>query len=131
MSLIDDDVLEVEAANLLKAYIDPLVGSEAYIKLPWLQPLIEYIVSFLLQCNELKHSTAGHPLLELLHPIPEGTFGRHNHEWSIDPLVLLEEGNEGDGLDGLTQPHLIRQYPVDACLVQRYEPIEPIHLVVL
>ena len=38
---------------------------------------------------------------------------------------LLEVGQEGDGLDGLAQPHLVGEDPVEEALVQRHQPVEP------
>lgn len=52
MCLIDDDVFELEAFDVLQAYIDPLVGGEAYIKLPGLQVLVDELLTFLLQRNQ-------------------------------------------------------------------------------
>ena len=33
----------------------------------------------------------------------------NDHIWPVEPLVLHQIGNKGDGLDGLAEAHLISQ----------------------
>jgi hypothetical protein len=49
----------------------------------------------------------------------------------VDLLELLDEGDHGDGLDGLAQAHVVGQDAADAALVETDHPVEAHQLVVL
>lgn len=51
-----------------------------------------------------------------------------DEEGAIDPFVLHEVRDEGDGLDGFSQSHLIRQDPVEVVVVQGHEPFQAFDL---
>ena len=46
-------------------------------------------------------------------------------------LRLDQVGDQRDGLDRLAEPHLIREDPIELVVVQRDEPAQPRHLVLL
>jgi len=54
---------------------------------------------------------------------------RHDdEEGPVDALVLHEVRDEGDGLDGLAQAHLIGQDAVQVVVVQRHQPLQTLDL---
>ena len=42
--------------------------------------------------------------------------------------MLHQVGDEGDGLDGFAQSHLISQDPVQVVVVERHHPFQPLDL---
>lgn len=51
-----------------------------------------------------------------------------DEEGAVDPLMLHEVRDEGDGLDGFPQSHLVRQDPVEVVVVQGHEPFQAFDL---
>lgn len=51
-----------------------------------------------------------------------------DEEGAVDPLVLHEVRDEGDGLDGFPQTHLIRQNAIEVVVVQGHEPFQAFDL---
>ena len=60
---------------------------------------------------------------DLLLPVVEGGGRGDDQERAPDPVGLGQVGQEGQGLDCLAQPHIICQYPIDALVIQRTQPI--------
>lgn len=49
----------------------------------------------------------------------------------VDFFVLLDECQDGDGLDGFAETHIIGQDTADAALIETDHPVQPHQLVVL
>lgn len=47
---------------------------------------------------------------------------------SVETFVLHEVRDEGDGLDGFSQTHLIRQDPVQVIVVEGNQPLQTFNL---
>lgn len=54
--------------------------------------------------------------------------GYNNEVGSIEPFVLHEVRDEGDGLDGFTQTHLVRQDAVQVVVVEGNQPLQTFNL---
>lgn len=53
----------------------------------------------------------------------------HNdEEWPVEALVLHEVSDEGDGLDRLSQSHLISQDAIQVVVIQRHKPLQTFNL---
>ena len=50
------------------------------------------------------------PLLKLSLPGGHGGERYHHEERTVEPVLVVEAVQEANGLDGLAQPHLVRQY---------------------
>lgn len=59
---------------------------------------------------------------------------RDSREWHddekgpVEALVLHEVSDEGDGLDGFAQAHLVGQDAVQVVVVQRHQPLQTFDL---
>ena len=66
----------------------------------------------------------GTPSGQLLLPVVHGGGG-DDDEVGAFVAHFLEVSQEGDGLDGLSQPHLVGQDAVQRLLVHQHQPVEP------
>lgn len=58
-----------------------------------------------------------------------GLRERHDDEvGSIEPLVFHEVRDEGNGLDGFPQTHLVGQDPIQVIVVERNQPFQTFDL---
>jgi len=54
--------------------------------------------------------------------------GDNDEKGAIVPLLLHEVRDEGNGLDGLAEAHLVRQNPIQVVVVQGDKPLQPFDL---
>lgn len=54
--------------------------------------------------------------------------GYNDEERSIKTFVLHEVGNESNGLDSLSQAHLIRKNAIQIIIIQRHKPLQTFNL---
>ena len=59
----------------------------------------------------------------------EPYLGSQNEVGPRQMLALQQQGQEGNGLDGLAQPHLIRQNAIDPVVVQGQQELDTPQLV--
>mmetsp|Transcript_14883 Transcript_14883/g.44530 ORF Transcript_14883/g.44530 Transcript_14883/m.44530 type:complete len:213 (-) Transcript_14883:535-1173(-) len=71
----------------------------------------------------------GREALELVHPRREHREGGDHERWADDAARELEEAEEGDGLNGLAEAHLVGEDAVDALAVRGQQPVDAHHLV--
>jgi hypothetical protein len=67
---------------------------------------------------------AGAPLLDLHLPVEHDRGGHHNEVGAPVGAVHGQVGEEGDGLDGLAEAHLVGEDPVEVPFVERDEPVQ-------
>ena len=82
-----------------------------------------YVSGFLVT-DETDGSDSGAPPLELIHPVGQGGLGHQDHVRTRNVAQVFHVAQEGDGLQGLAQAHLVGQNSVDAVLVEGDHPIE-------
>jgi hypothetical protein len=51
--------------------------------------------------------------------------------WTFDFLEFLDEGDDGNGLDGFSQAHVVSENSVDTAFIQRDHPVETYELIIL
>ena len=78
-------------------------------------------VSGLLVTDETDCPDGRTPPLELVHPVSQGGLGDQDHVGTIDVPQVLHVAQQGDGLKGLAQTHLVCQDAVDAILCRKTE----------
>jgi len=52
----------------------------------------------------------------------------NDEEGPVDALVLHEVSDEGDGLDGFAQAHLVCQDAIQVVVVERHQPLQAFDL---
>ena len=72
----------------------------------------------------IKYLEGGTPLLDLHLPVEHHGGGDDDEVRAPHALLAGEVREEGDGLDGLAEPHLVGEDPVEEALVQRHQPVE-------
>mmetsp|Transcript_27928 Transcript_27928/g.26964 ORF Transcript_27928/g.26964 Transcript_27928/m.26964 type:complete len:446 (-) Transcript_27928:715-2052(-) len=128
VALIHDDVLPGDLAEGGLVVEDVLVGGDDHMELIILEVLSqEGPLMLLALVDDLPD--AGGPLVELHDPVGDDREGHHNQERALAALALDEVREQGDGLDGLAQPHLVRQDPIQVIVEQTHHPVQPYHLV--
>lgn len=70
------------------------------------------------------------PLLELKLPVKQDRGGNHNEVRPPHALLTGHVGEQGYGLDGLSQSHLVSQDAIEFPLVHHYQPLQADVLVV-
>jgi hypothetical protein len=89
----------------------------------------EDLSTFVLSCYQFHHIAIGQPFLELVFPVTEGYLGSDDDVWTLHFFVLPQESQNGDGLDGLTEAHVVSEDAVETALVETDHPVEPNQLV--
>ncbi len=131
MCLIDDDVVPLDALETVQADTYSLETSHQDIELPLIHHVAQDLLTLILCCDQLHHSSTGHPFLKLVHPISKSDLGSNHDVWTTHFLELFYEGKDGDGLNGLTQTHIVSKDTTDATLIETDHPIKPYQLIVL
>ena len=73
-----------------------------------------------------------HPIISVrdyLLPVVEGGGRCDDEEGSPHPVCLGHIRQEGEGLHGLAQPHLVSQDAVDALVIEGTQPVHALQLV--
>ena len=87
------------------------------------------LASSQLVATEHKHGQARGPALQLQHPVGNGGQRHDNQIRAKIPLGLHQVGQQRDGLDGFTQPHLVGKDAIQLVVVERNKPFQPLQLV--
>ena len=130
MSLVDNYVMPFYFFETVKTYSHSFVTGDDYIKFSFLHNLAQDFLSLVSSGNQLDHICARHPLLKLIHPVSQSNFGSHNDMRPTYLLVFLDEGKDGDSLDGLSKAHIVSEYSADPTLVKTDHPVQANQLIV-
>lgn len=107
VSLIDYNVMELDFLQVAQTDSDTLKWGDDDVELACWNALFDDVLSFLFGGDELDDFAARQPFPEFIFPVTKCNFGRYDDVWAFNLFELLDEWNDGDGLDGLSQTHII------------------------
>ena len=117
MSLVDNYVMPFYFFETVKTYSHSFETGDDYVKFSFLHNLAQDFLSLVSSGNQLDH-------------ICQSNFGRHNDMRPTYLLVFLDEGKDGDSLDGLSKAHIVSEYSADPTLVKTDHPVQANQLIV-
>mmetsp|Transcript_13968 Transcript_13968/g.34953 ORF Transcript_13968/g.34953 Transcript_13968/m.34953 type:complete len:377 (+) Transcript_13968:1858-2988(+) len=127
--LVDDEVSPVELLEQVLLLDDHLERGDADVKLSGHHEVVLLVLTFLCVAVELDGSKHGAPPSHLVHPVAESGLGYDDEVWSRNSAVLVQVSEQGDGLQCLSETHLVGEDSVDAVVVQVNHPVESLELV--
>ncbi len=130
MGFVDDDVLPSELPEVGLFAEDHLVTGDADVKVLVDQPVVDELVALLLGTLQDEHVDIRGPLGELPLPVVQGRLGHDDQVRARDSHDVAQVAQEGDGLQGLAQTHLVGKNARNAVLVKRDQPVQTGDLVV-
>src|SRR6266567_6399286 len=129
MRLVNDDVLEGKLLQRRLLDETHLVRRNADFEILRNKSSGDNLRTFVLRARECDDPKVGSPLGELACPVLERGFWDDDEMGSGNVAVVLEVGEEGDGLESLAQAHLVGEDTVEAIVMQRDHPVQTLQLV--
>lgn len=130
MGFINNYILPIKFLKGTHAHSHTLESGDADIKFSWQNSLFNDVLAEFFLGDQIDHLDFRVPPGELLQPISDNGLGHDNQVVALVLFKLPQEAQQRNSLDGLSEAHLISQNAIDASLVQRDHPVEPIKLVV-
>ena len=117
VGLVDDDVLEaqlLEGALLNQAQ---LVSRDAHVEVLRKQAVRDQLCALVLGTRQRENIKARRPLLELARPILQSRLRNDHQVRAMYVTDVFKVGEERDGLERLSEAHLVGEYTVEAIVV--------------
>jgi hypothetical protein len=131
VGFIDDNIMKLDFFKVAEANSDALKGGDNDVELAGRDAFFDDILTLLFGSDQFDHSAAGKPFAELILPVTQSDFRGDDDVWAFDFLEFLDEGDDGNGLDGFSQAHIISENAVDTAFIQRDHPVETYKLIIL
>mmetsp|Transcript_23353 Transcript_23353/g.44306 ORF Transcript_23353/g.44306 Transcript_23353/m.44306 type:complete len:236 (+) Transcript_23353:3085-3792(+) len=137
MRLVDNEVLPRNATQTRLLLQHGLVRAHQRVELvrpPHLrgfQKFLARLVPLVLRAAHAHGANGRTPPPEFLDPISHHGLGDDDDVRSLHPPCLAHVGQERNGLQCLSQSHLVRQYSVNAVIVQFDHPVQTLQLVLV
>ncbi len=129
MTLIDDNVLPIVLIQPQPILENEIISGETNVPFGSLHDTLDFVSGcWIAPVNDLTNGRG--PLFKLVDPVGHCRQWDNNQERAIIFFELDQVGKQGNGLNGLTQPHLIRQNPIQVVIVQRDKPLQSNQLIV-
>src|SRR5699024_7916362 len=109
MGLVDNNIFPRKLLEVRYLPQNHFVNGDANIKAFCEMLFVDQTLAFLLVTLKDQYLDIGRPLLELSLPVVQSRFGYSNKMRPRDVAYVAQISKEGDGLQGLTQTHLICQ----------------------
>jgi hypothetical protein len=102
MRLVYDDVVPFNFFKGVEAYPHSFKAGHDNIEFTFLHYVGEDVFPFIASGDQLDNLSAGHPFLKLVHPVSKSDLGGDHDMGSTHFLKLLDESQDGDGLDSFS-----------------------------
>mmetsp|Transcript_7352 Transcript_7352/g.21307 ORF Transcript_7352/g.21307 Transcript_7352/m.21307 type:complete len:234 (+) Transcript_7352:462-1163(+) len=127
--LVDDDVLPLELGEELLVAHDHVIVGEKHVEGLCRHSVIPQLLPLLRLAVVEDDVVVWQPPPKLNTPVAQHGFGAQDEVGSIVALLFHEVSKQRDGLDGLTEAHLVREDPIQPVDVQGNHPLQARQLV--
>ena len=129
LGFIEDHVVPFLAAEGEVILDDELVGSDADVEAVVFAPTLALHFTLLLRAKVSQDLQRGAPALELHLPVDDDSCWDDDQMRAPDASIACERRQQRDGLDCLSEPHLISQDAIQSLVVKSHEPVKADDLV--
>ena len=125
LRFVENEILPFLSTERFGVLQHEFVRGDADVKGVDLRPALTFELPFFHRAVVGQNLERGTPFLELQLPVEHHTGGNDDQMWTPHFLLAGQMREQGNGLNGLAETHLISEDTVQFILVERVEPIEP------